>query len=165
MSFSLSKFKERHWLMIKNYTTELYWVLPNFWEVLKNYLASNFKRCTFKWRLKRRLWLQWTWLPMRLQKNCISTYTLMHISIACSWPANYSPLKNCCWSTPPGSSSNGGYKSVLYAHKYINIRSGRSLKAHCHTRFQLTACCCVYKEFTLVGSNQRYYLKNAITMQ
>ena len=37
------------------------------------------------------------------------------------------------------------------------------LKARCHTRFQnaFTACRCVFKEVTLVGSNQRNYLENA----
>ena len=38
-----------------------------------------------------------------------------------------------------------------------------SVKARCHTRFQhaFTACCCVFKETTLVASNQRNYLENA----
>ena len=37
------------------------------------------------------------------------------------------------------------------------------LKARCHTLFQraLTAFCCVFKEITLIGSNQRKYFENA----
>ena len=37
------------------------------------------------------------------------------------------------------------------------------LKARCHTRFQgsVTACVYVFKEITLVGSNQRNYFENA----
>ena len=37
------------------------------------------------------------------------------------------------------------------------------LKARCHTRFQraFTPCCCVFKEITLFGSNQRNYFETA----
>ena len=39
------------------------------------------------------------------------------------------------------------------------------IKARCHKRFQhaLTACCCVFKEVTVVGSNQQNYLENENT--
>ena len=35
--------------------------------------------------------------------------------------------------------------------------------ARCHMRFQraFTACCCIFKEITWVGSNQRRYFENA----
>ena len=38
-----------------------------------------------------------------------------------------------------------------------------SKKPRCHTRFQraFTACCCVFKVITLVGSNQGNYFENA----
>ena len=37
------------------------------------------------------------------------------------------------------------------------------IKARCHTRFQraFAACCCVFKEITFIGSNQRNYFEHA----
>ena len=37
------------------------------------------------------------------------------------------------------------------------------VKVRCHTRFQraFTACCCVFKEITMVGSNQSNYFENS----
>ena len=48
------------------------------------------------------------------------------------------------------------------------LEKGNYNYKHCHNyvlfeRFQraFTACCCIFKEITLVGSNQRHYFENA----
>jgi len=54
--------------------------------------------------------------------------------------------------------------------KNQNIRDehqNRLLKLSCNSRFQrvFTACSCIFKVITLVGSNQHSYFKNANALQ
>ena len=60
------------------------------------------------------------------------------------------------------------FKNNYYAEPNVKIQLlllglSISFKARCHTRFQraFTSCCRVFKEITLVGSNQRNYFENA----
>jgi len=54
-----------------------------------------------------------------------------------------------------------GGKNLISVYFYINKKN--SIKLSCDSRFQcaFTACVCVFKEITLVGSSQRNYFENA----
>jgi len=55
-------------------------------------------------------------------------------------------------------------KIIFRGLKKLKELARLSLKLHCDSRFQrvFTACICVFKVITLIGSNQGNYFENAI---